>query len=68
MSLHDAVLEVGDIRCFDDPDGLQVDVGARDVVEEPGAVTEHDGNDVELQLVDQARCQVLLDDVCTAAE
>jgi hypothetical protein len=60
--------EVGDIGCFDDPDGLQLDLGASDVVEEPGAVTEHDGNDVELQLVDQARCQVLLDEVCAAAE
>jgi hypothetical protein len=52
VSFHDAVLEVSDVGRFDDADGLQLDVGARDVVEEPGAVAEHDGNDVELQLVD----------------
>jgi hypothetical protein len=51
VSFHDAVLEVGNVGRFDDPDGLQLDVDAGEVVEEPGPVAEHDRNDVELELV-----------------
>ena len=41
---------------------------AAHVVEQPLAVTEHDRDDVELELVDQPCGQVLLDDVGASTE
>jgi hypothetical protein len=59
---------VGDARGVHHLDGVQLDVGAREVFEQPCAVPEKHGRDVQLQLVDQARRKVLLGDVGAAAE
>jgi hypothetical protein len=45
------VLEVGNARCLDRPDLLELHLGGPEVVEEASAVAEQYWNDVELELV-----------------
>ena len=51
---------------LDRPDLLKLDLGAPEVVEEASAVPEQHRNDVELELVQEARRQVLLNDLGAA--
>jgi hypothetical protein len=51
---------VRDAGCPDRPDLLKLDLGAPEVVEEASAVPEQHRNDVELELVQEPRRQVLL--------
>src|SRR3954470_14661541 len=60
------VLEVGDAGRLDGPDLLELHLRAPEVVEEASTVAEHDRNDVELEFVQQSRCQVLPSDVGAA--
>src|SRR5665809_137400 len=59
-SFHAPVLEVGDAGRLDGPDLLELHLRVPEVVEEASTVAEHHRNDVELKLVQQSRCQVLL--------
>src|SRR4051812_18988510 len=65
-SCHHSVLEVRDAGRFDGPDLLELHLRVPEVVEEASAVAEQYWNDVELELVQQSRCQVLLSDVAAA--
>jgi hypothetical protein len=59
---------VRDAGRLDRPDLLKLDLGAPEVVEEASAVPEQHRNDVELQLVQEPRRQVLLNDLGAAPE
>ena len=61
------VLQVGHSRSFDGPDLLERQVRA-DAVEEPRAAAEHQRDDVQLELVDQPRRQVLVDGIGASAD
>src|SRR5438093_7016607 len=65
-SCHHSVLEVRDAGRLDGPDLLKLHLGAPEVVEEASTVAEQHWNNVELKLVQQSRCQVLLSDVAAA--
>src|SRR3977135_2158241 len=65
-SFHAPVLEVGDAGRLDGPDLLELHLRVPEVVEEATAVAEQHGNDVELELVQQSCCQVLLSDLGAA--
>src|ERR671923_1265104 len=67
-SCHHPVLEVRDAGRLDRPDLLKLDLGAPEVVEEASAVPEQHRNDVELELVQEPRRQVLLNDLGAAPE
>ncbi len=53
---------MGDAGRLDGPDLLELHVPVPEVVEEASTVAEQQWNDVELELVKQSRCQVLLRD------
>jgi hypothetical protein len=53
---------VGNAGRLDGPDLLELHLRVPEVVEEASTVAEHHRNDVELKLVQQSRCQVLLSD------
>ena len=57
---------MGDARRLDGPDLLELHLRVLEVVEEASTVAEHDRNDVELEFVEQSRCQVLLPDLTAA--
>src|SRR5919198_616664 len=59
---------MGDAGRLDRPDLLKLDLGAPEVVEEASAVPEQHRNDVELELVQEPRRQVLLNDLGAAPE
>src|SRR5918992_975544 len=67
-SCHRPVLEVGDAGRLDGPDLLELHLRVPEVVEEASTVAEHHRNDVELEYVQQSRCQVLLSDLGAAPE
>ena len=54
---------MGDAGRLDGPDLLELHLRVPEVVEEASTVAEHHRNDVELEFVQQSRCQVLLRDV-----
>src|SRR3954470_5992678 len=62
------VLEVGDAGRLDGPDLLELHLRVPEVVEEASTVAEHHRDDVELKLVQQSRCQVLVGDLGAAPE
>src|ERR1044072_5517517 len=62
------VLEVRDTRGLDGTDLLELHLRVSEVVEEASTVAEQHGNDVELELVEQSRRQVLLNNVAAAPE
>src|ERR671914_2898831 len=66
VSCHHPVLEVGDAGRLDGPDLLELHLRVPEVVEETSTAAEKHRNDVELEFVKQARCQVLLSDVGAA--
>src|SRR5919108_5272836 len=66
--LEDSVLEVSDARPRDRPHGLESDVGAPEVVEEPGTASEEERHEVDLDFVEKPPGQVLLGYASTAAE
>ena len=51
---------------LDGPDLLESHIRVLEVVEEAGTATEQHRNDVQFELVQQSRCQVLLSDVAAA--
>jgi hypothetical protein len=51
---------VSDAARLDGPDLLELHLRVPEVVEDVGTVAEHHRNDVELEFVQQSRCQVLL--------
>jgi hypothetical protein len=53
---------------FDGPDLLELHFGVPEVVEEASTVAEQDRNDVELEFVQQSRCQVLPSNMGTFPE
>jgi hypothetical protein len=57
---------VRDAGRLDGSDLLKLHLRVPEVVEEASTVAEHDWNDVELKVVQQSRCQVLLSDVGAA--
>src|ERR671937_721671 len=59
---------MGDAGRLDRPDLLKLDLGAPKVVEEASAVPKQYRNDVELELVQEPRRQVLLNDLGAAPE
>ena len=63
----DAILEVSDAGRLDRPNLLEPEVGA-EAVEEPRAAAEYQRDDVEFELVDEPRRQVLIDDIGAAAD
>jgi hypothetical protein len=65
-SCHHSVPEVRDAGRLDGPDLLKLHLRVPEVVEEASTVAEQHWNNVELKLVQQPRCQVLLSDVATA--
>src|SRR5437660_6630601 len=65
-SCHHSVLEVRDAGRLDGPDLLELHLRVPEVVEEASTVAEQHWNNVELKLVQQPRCQVLLSDVGAA--
>src|SRR6266496_4037314 len=65
-SRHHPVLEVRDAGRLDGPDLLKLHLRVPEVVEEASTVAEQHWNNVELELVQQSRCQVLLSDVAAA--
>src|SRR5216110_2425193 len=67
-SCHQPVLEVGDAGRLDGPDLLELHVRVPEVVEETSTVAEQHRGDVELELVQQPRRQVLLDGLRAAPE
>ena len=66
VSCHHPVFEVGDAGRLDGPDLLELHLRVPEVVEEASTVAEQYWNDVELKLVQQSRCQVLLSDLGAA--
>ena len=52
---------------LDRPHLLQPELGGQ-AVEEARAAAQHEWDDVQLELVDEARCQVLIDDIGPAAD
>src|SRR5207249_3360523 len=62
-SCHQPVLEVRDAGRLDGPDLLELHLRVLEVVEEAGTVAEQYWNDVELKLVQQSRCEVLVSDL-----
>ena len=60
------VTEVGDAGRLDGPDLLELYLCVPEVVEETSTVAEHHGNDVELEFVQQSRCQILVSDLGSA--
>src|ERR671931_379881 len=65
-SCRHSVLEVRDAGRLDGPDLLELHLRVPEVVEEASTVAEQHWNNVELKLVQQSRCQVLLSDVAAA--
>jgi hypothetical protein len=59
---------MGDAGRLDGPDLLESHIRVPEVVEEAGTATEQHRNDVQLELVQQSRCQVLLSDVAAAPQ
>jgi hypothetical protein len=59
---------VRDTRRLDSSDLLELDLRSAKVVEEASAAAEQHGNDVELELVEEPRRQVLIDDLSAAPE
>ena len=57
---------MGDAGRLDGPDLLELHLRVPEVVEEASTVAEQHWNDVELKLVQQSRCQVLLSDLGAA--
>jgi len=57
---------VRDTRRLDRPDLLELDLGAAEVVEEASSAAEQHRDDVELELVQKPRRQVLVDDLSAA--
>jgi hypothetical protein len=66
-TLHDAVGEVRHPGCLDRAELFKLQVRA-DSVEQTRAVAENHRSDVQLELVDEAGRQVLVDDLCAAAD
>src|SRR6266496_429644 len=63
---HHPVLEVRDAGGLDGTDLLKLHLRGPEVVEEASTVAEQYWNDVQLKLVQQSRCQVLLSDLGAA--
>jgi hypothetical protein len=57
-----------DARSLHGARALEIDLGAPEVVEQPGATAEEDRGDMDLQFVDQPCLQVLLDDTRAAGQ
>src|SRR5438067_2071943 len=51
--LEDSILDVSDARPRDRPHGLESDVGAPEVVEEPGTASEEERHEVDLDFVSE---------------
>ena len=66
--LHDAVPEVGGDRGFDHPRAEPARLGSEEVLEQPDAVAEEHGDEVDLKLVEQPGLEVLLGDARAAAD
>src|ERR671914_456345 len=60
-SIDHAIPDVGDPRRVDGADLLELEVA--DILQQPLAVAEQDRDDVELELIDEPRGEVLLHDV-----
>ena len=54
---------MGHVRRLHDPDPLELDPAGAGTLEQPSAGTEEHGHEVDLELVDEARREVLLRDV-----
>src|SRR5690349_1050926 len=67
-SCHHLVLEVGDAGGLDRAELLELNAGGPEVVEQASAVAEEYWDDVELDLVQQPRRQVLVHDLGAAPE
>jgi predicted ester cyclase len=65
---QDPVLEMGDAGRLDGPHLLESHIRVPEVVEEAGTATEQHRNDVQLELVQQPRGQILLDDLAAAPQ
>src|SRR4029453_8813802 len=65
---QDPVLEVGDAGGLDGPDLLESHIRVPEIVEEARTATKQHRNDVQLELVQQSRGQVLLSDVAAAPQ
>src|SRR5687767_6384972 len=66
-SVHDSVHEVRDSRCLDHAEQLEFHFGSH-ALEEPRATAKDDWDDVQLQDVDEAGSQVLVDDIGPTAD
>jgi len=56
ISAMDSVVHVGDaVLAFEDAGAFQLDLFGREAVEQSASLTEQDGDDVELDLVEGAR-------------
>src|SRR4051812_22991130 len=68
LATHRLVLDVRDARRPDCPNLLELDLTAPEVVEEASAAPEEQRDDVQLELVEKPRREVLVDDLGAAPE
>src|SRR3954451_5321284 len=68
LATHRLVLDVRDAGRPDGPNLLELDIAAAEVVEEASAAPEEQRDDVQLELVEEPRREVLVDDLRAAPE